>query len=120
MKAFRLAVSFIQVPRLFVSLILFPLVLSIMIVFGQMFVTRLFMKSVENESQPITKKMVEAKQQSIVRMILYGNGDPLPAPRICRWNKKLLNDNDFIEVPPGKECSPDRLDAALHVRNPRD
>ena len=118
MKAFKLALSFVLVPKLFVSLILFPLLLSIVIVLGQTFVTRLFMKTLENESVPVSQSMAEAKNKSLVRMLLFGNGDPLPAPKICRWISKPSREEGFIEIPPGKDCSPDRLDAALHVPDP--
>lgn len=118
MKALQLAVSLLLVPRLFASLILFPLLLSLLLVAAQLLVTRVALKSWETDLTSADHPAAETKQSSIVRLILYGNSDPRPDVIICRWMKRPLSNGGSIEVPPSKECAPDRLDAALHVSDP--
>jgi hypothetical protein len=75
MHALRIALSFVLVPRLFVSLILFPLLLSIVFVIGQMFVTRLFLKSIEQSESAAATPATQVRRESLIRLILFGSAD---------------------------------------------
>ncbi|NDC37205.1 MAG: hypothetical protein EBZ48_04040 [Proteobacteria bacterium] len=118
MKSLRLALSFLLVPRLFASLILFPLLLSLLLVAGQIFVTTALLKSLSTDLTSAEHPASETKQSSFVRMVLFGDSAPRPQIQTCRWVKRYLEGERFAEVPPSKECAPDRLDVALHVRSP--
>jgi hypothetical protein len=118
MHALRIALSFVLVPRLFVSLILFPLLLSIVFVIGQMFVTRLFLKSIEQSESAAATPATQVRRESLIRLILFGSAAPLPSPTVCRWKTHKLPQGGTVELPPNKACSPDRLDVALHIPNP--
>lgn len=118
MRALRLALAFLMVPRLFASLILFPLVLSLLLVSGQMLLTQVLLLSATTDLTSAAHPAAETKQSSFLRLILFRDAAPRPALRTCRWVKRMTGSDRFIETPPSKECAPDRLDAALHVDTP--
>lgn len=114
-RALKIAISFLMIPRLFLSLIFFPLLLSLLIVCGQLVMTGLFVQSIVRDTGTRTEVIKDRNQKSLIRKIVYGSFDPLPEIIICRW----AIDEEGDEVPPSEECSPDRLDVALHVKDPQ-
>jgi len=67
MRALRLVFSLVLIPRLFASLLLLPLILSIVVVYVQLLVTGLFIQ-VNNT----TAQVVETLFVLIKNLILFG------------------------------------------------
>jgi hypothetical protein len=113
-RAFHLAWSLIQIRHLAVSLFLFPLVCSVLLVLGQLVVTTMFIRSVAP-----TVPTTEAIQEDFnpVRLVLYGSGARRPPLEVCRWVSS--SSDPTLEVPPRAACAPDSLDVALNVSDPR-
>ncbi len=112
-KSLHLALSLIRIPHLAISLFLFPLLISLVLVFVQLVATGLLVKASSLEaatSQLATKRQADL---SMVRRILYGSSDLRPALRVCRWVQEARD-----ERPPDSECAPDRLDVAVNVSDP--
>jgi hypothetical protein len=113
-RAFHLAWSLIQIPHLALSLFLFPLLCSVLLVLGQLVVTTMFIRSVA-PTVPTTEVIQE--DFNPVRLVLYGSGARRPHLEVCRW---VASPSDpTIEVPPRAACAPDSLDVALNVSDPR-
>jgi hypothetical protein len=96
-----------------ISLFLFPLLISLVLVFVQLVATGLLVKASSIEtatSQLATKRQAEL---SVVRRILYGSSDLRPPLKVCRW----IEDSGR-EYPPESDCDPDRLDVAINVSDP--
>ena len=117
MSPLKIAISFLKVPRIFASLILFPLILSIIVLLTQLFVTHLFVEASTKDSAGYQQTSESYNSKSITRKIIYGTYDPLPKLLICRW-KESLQGNALVEAPPSDECAPDRLDVAIITDHP--
>jgi hypothetical protein len=113
-RAFHLAWSLIQIRHLSLSLFVFPLICSVLLVLGQLVVTTLFIRSV-TPTVPTTEVIQE--DFNPVRLVLYGSGERRPSLEVCRW---VASPSDPArEVPPRAACAPDSLDVALNVSNPQ-
>ena len=114
MAIFRLTLALIRIPRLFVSLFLFPILLSIGVVYGQLLVTGLYLRLSTQGSSEIEQNIEFTQHNNPVRWMIYGSGEPRPQIKICRW---VLDGQN--EVPPSDpECAPQALDVAINVPNP--
>ena len=115
MKSFRLAISFIRVPKLFVTLLFWPLVAGLAVAATQIVATAGYVRLVDEDVQAFQKR-VEAPDQTIdwIRNFLFGTTKPLSSLRLCRWE----NGVGGIEVPPSEECTPKRLDVAVRTGDP--
>jgi hypothetical protein len=116
-KAITLSISLIRIPRLFFSILLFPILISLLIVFAQVVVTGLFIRSSTQSMSERTAKLSEASNKSLVRQLIYGDAELRSPLKLCRWLPPS-GDNPY-EIPP-EGCAPDRLDAAIHTDNPAD
>ena len=112
-RAFHLAWSLIRIRHLALSLFLFPLLCSVLLVVGQLVVTTLFIRSVAPEV-PTTQDVQE--DFNPVRLVLYGSGERRPSLEVCRW--VVSHSDPTREVPPRAACAPDSLDVAVNVSNP--
>ncbi len=118
MYSLRLALSLIRVPKLFATLFLMPLLLSLLLVAAQLFVTAVFLQS-RDDSQKAAEERFQARRDfNIARKLLYGDAKPLPAVRVCRWTVSRGESGKWREDPPSEACRPKRLDVALVVPNP--
>lgn len=118
MRAFRLAFSFVRIPRLFATLFLLPLLLSIVIVYAQLLLTGTIIAVSNQDSKKIEKRFKKRQQDNFVRKLLYGDGKPLPGPQVCRWVYTRGANGESVEVPPSPECQPDLLDVAIVAQDP--
>ncbi|MBX7138269.1 MAG: hypothetical protein K1X83_09820 [Oligoflexia bacterium] len=118
MRALRLVIALCRVPRLFSSLLLFPLILGLVVMCAQLLVTSLILQAGRKSIGPVeSTDPGREKLRSIVSNLIYGHETPQPL-RICRWQTKVV-DGQAIELPPDDpHCAPDRLDVALKVKHP--
>ena len=113
LRTFRIAIALVQIPHLTLQLFLFPLIMSLALVFAQLLVTGMIVRvaSVDSTRQLDTDE--SRSEHSMMRWVLYGSAARRPTILVCRWRQVTGG-----EVPPSKECSPDRLDVAIHVSDP--
>ena len=119
MNAFRLARSLICIPRLFVTLFLFPLLLSIVFVYFQLLALGLVLKASNKDPGAIEKRLARDEQQHVMRTLLFGSTDPLQKLQVCRWEVRRSASGEELEYPPESNCSPDRLDVAIRTAHPQ-
>ena len=120
MQALRLVYALIRIPRLFASLLLVPLFFGLILVFGQIIVSGVFLSASRSDASFIKRRADSWQDDNIVRRILYGSGTPLKTFEVCRWQEHTRADGRVIESPPsGEACRADRLDAALQVSDPQ-
>lgn len=120
MTGFRLAFALLRIPRLFISLLFFPLLLSIALMIAQLIGTRVMLNQVTRTPEEMKNQVKVFQQNSLLRKLIYGSGAPLEEIEVCRWERFLNEDGTSIDLPPERaECMPDRLDIALHVAEPR-
>jgi len=115
---FRLVYSLIRVPRLFVYLFLFPLLLSLVLVVGQILVTHFLIASSNFASSSIPEEDVELvnPDRELASRVLFMGKEPKQVI-ICSWQEIVLDDGRMVEVPPNESCQPDRLDVAFRSQN---
>ncbi len=118
MRAVKLAISLIRIPRLFAYLFLLPLILSVGVVYVQLIFTRALVAVEKTDSASLEKRINETDDENLVRKFLFGSSSPLPPPKICRWSMQRVEDGRTLELPQSVECRPDRLDVALQVKDP--
>lgn len=115
MKTFRIIFALLRVPRLFASLLLFPLLGALIVVGTQLLLSGSALRQINKSQKESLHEEIksEDKDWQFLRAILYGSGSPLPDPKLCIWTKP--EESHKPEQPPSEECAPDRLDIALHV-----
>lgn len=118
MRALQLALSLIRIPRMFLSLLLFPFVVGLLIVYLQLLVTSAFVKNSRSSAADIAERYNTLKEFNVARLLLFGQGENLPDVRVCRWRDVVVAGKSG-EVPPDDLCHPDRLDVALKVADPQ-
>jgi hypothetical protein len=118
MRALRIAVAMVRIPRLFVSLLLFPLLLSLVFVYVQLVVTGVFLKATTRNADEFAQTVENLNQKSFRRALLYGDEGPLPPLVVCRWSEQELPDQGRVEAPPDGDCALHKLDVTLQVKNP--
>lgn len=118
MSSVKLALSFIRIPRLFVSLLLFPLVLGLLLTVVQLYVTGIMIQATKDNPGTMETRFAQEEEYNIVRDFLFGSGERIENLEVCRWEELTLEDGTVVERPPNEACMPDRLDAAVHVENP--
>ncbi len=118
MSPFRLAFALLRIPRLFAALILFPLLLSLLIVFAQLVLTTAASRFAAVDSSALEQHYERRRESDLGKLLVLGDTALAPL-QICRWNEVPTSEG-LREVPPGPQCAPDRLDAALHVASPHD
>ncbi|MFN8390229.1 MAG: hypothetical protein U0136_08075 [Bdellovibrionota bacterium] len=114
MKSITLAFSLIRVPKLFVTLLFWPLLAGLGVAGVQIICTSAYIKLVD-ENVASFQKRVDAPDKAAdwVRMQIFGTLAPLEPIRLCRWTGGPLN-----ETPPDETCVPEPLDVAMHVDSP--
>jgi len=118
MGSLRLAFSLIRIPRLFATLFLLPILLSIALVYIQLVLTGILLKVTPTDADDVEQHYKQAKELNLSRRILYGDSKRLAPLKICRWVLRPTATHPEQEAPPGPECAPDRLDIAIQVKEP--
>ena len=114
MNAFRIAIALVRVPRLFVSLLFFPIIAGIVLVYIQLIGTSLFATTVNKDSASMEDTANYFQNQNPIRTIVYGSGRALPPALICRWNL-IEADGQKYEQPPDEQCAPASHDVAIQT-----
>ena len=119
LPGFRLALALLRIPRLFISLLLFPLILSLMLMTAQLIGTTIILSQITRTPEDMQKHVKTLQENSFLRKLVYGSGARLAAIEVCRWQGFSDEHGAVFELPPQTNtCMPDRLDVALHVKNP--
>ena len=109
MKAFRLALSLVRVPRLFVSLLFWPMIVGICIALGQIAVSSTYLGFTSETAVQFEKRLNRRSPEADwLRDHLYGSTAPLAPIRLCQW--EMVKGS---EVVPGGSCSPKPLDVRI-------
>ena len=109
MKAFRLAFALMRIPRLFLSLLMGPLFIGLIIVSLQVFMLSAYTRQVTRSSENFRSETRREASGSGIRYVLYGKIDALPPLKVCRWNS---------EDSPPPHCLVDDYDVMLRVDDP--
>ena len=114
MQILRLTWALIRIPRLFISLFLFPILLSLALVYAQLLTTGLFLRMSKQSASEIEENIELSHSNNPLRWIIYGSGEARPEMQICRW--QMHGQTEF--PPDNSECAPQALDVALNVADP--
>ena len=113
MKALRLALSFMSIGRLFVSLLFWPMVVGLFIALGQLMVSGLYLQLVNESPHQFEARVATESPDTIwLRGYLFGDNKLPSEPKICRW--KMV---DGLEQPPA-DCGWHSLDVTVRAPNP--
>ncbi len=110
MSAFRIVYSLLKVPRLFASLLLFPIIGALIIVAIQLVFTASALTQISSVKNLDVEDNIDPNWNAL-RIVLFSDPYPLEqAPVLCIWKKE-----NGVETYPSEQCRPDRLDVALNV-----
>lgn len=112
-RSFKIAYSLLVIPRLFAHLLLFPWILSVLLIIGQISVSIFAFQQFTRNSDDTKEIGQFLKDNNAIRQFLYHSGALLPEIKICRWIER-----NNLEVPASRDCWPDPLDVSLHVSSP--
>jgi hypothetical protein len=108
MTALKLALSFIRIPRLFISLFLFPILISLIIVILQYFTSAIFLTQ-QQHSENSSNIEKTPQTYDIMRSILIGE-DKLNNLQLCIWDSA---DPSKPLIPPSSSCELQRYDVVI-------
>lgn len=118
--ALRVTFALIRIPKLFISLFLFPILVSLAIVFFQVLVVGLFLDRAVPSYQEKIDRLQQKSQSNPLRKLVFGSYEPLAPYKICRWSETRSSQGEIVEAPPaGTDCQPDRLDIAILTNSPQ-
>lgn len=112
MNSFELAFSLIRIPKLFASLLLWPMLIGIFVALGQIAISLTYFE-MSNESIEQYKTRVVARKEDrqwIIQYILGMNLLP-DEPVICKWIKTEKGS----EIPPSNNCLIDNNEIAIQT-----
>lgn len=112
MRPLLLALSLIQVPRLFVSLLLWPLLIGLLAFSAQIAFSASYVRMLNMDAEEVQKESDVANAQDELRFLL-NQQPPAGEPRLCRW----IEDGK-LEKAPSPECRLERLDPVIVVNEP--
>ena len=114
MKAFHLAFSLVRVPRLFVTLLLWPLCIGLLVAALQIGASSSYLYVLDETMEEYEKRVQEEyPDEQFVREFIFGRERPFDSLTVCRWRTE-----GAVEVAPNPECSLDSLDVTLIVDSP--
>jgi hypothetical protein len=120
MQSLKVALAFIRVPRLFISLLLIPAFIGVILIAFQVLGTLVMIELAQKSKNAPSEENVSEKNKdpaSLVRILLYGSADPLPQILVCRWIIESQGERKR-EIPPSPDCNPARLDVAMRSDSP--
>lgn len=106
---FRVALAFVRIPRLCLSLLLGPLVIGIGLVGFQLVLTSAYFKLMDRSAEDLEQDLSDRKHSQWLLDVLYGSNESLPPIAVCRWEGG---------APPSPGCNIQPFDVALQVSNP--
>ncbi len=113
MRPIILAFSFIRVPKLFISLLLWPMVIGIFVSFVQTFLSLGYIGIVKESAPEFAKRINKREAEDIwISQVLFGT-DRLGPLNVCRW---IMRNGQ--EEPPSEACRVRRYDVAVQVYSP--
>jgi len=112
MTSLKLALAFIRIPRLFVALLFWPLILGLLISIFQILLSVGYLQISDSRATQVEQRL-EAKTNydSWLTRVVHGNSPPQD-PEICRWQGS--------ERPLSDPCKEQKYDAAVITDNPAD
>lgn len=116
----RLSLCLIRIPRLFATLFLFPLLVSLILVLFQATATISLVNVADSYESP-TKRVKQSRQEGMfIREKLLGVAGSLPPIKVCRWESAPQGPNGGTERAPTtpEGCSLERYDVVLRVDEP--
>lgn len=113
MKALRIALAFLRIPRLSLLILGLPVLIGVAITTSQLLVTGVVLESARR-GLDTSEVGTAQKKGNLVREFLFQTSEPFPEPHICRW-QVIERDGNTFEVPPTSDCRPDRLDVAIRT-----
>lgn len=118
-RALHIAWALLRVPNLTRHLFLLPILVSLLIVLGQLVTTGLFLKAASHSTLWSGEdKVEEAADINPIRLLLYGSGERRGELKVCRWVPR--EENPTRERAPNAACKADSLDVAINVDNPQE
>lgn len=114
MRSITLALSFIRVPRLFTTLLLWPLLTGIGVAVVQITATAAYIRIVdENLAQFEARLASPDKTSDWIRAQLFQSKEPSGPIKVCRWKQDKAG-----EVAPSEDCQIQPLDIAIKTATP--
>ncbi len=112
--AIWLSLSLIRVPKLFISLLLWPLLIGIALAATQVVITASFVQLLNEDTNDFSERINRPDpQEEWMRGQLFGRTQPFPSLELCRW--KFDNGR---EIPASPNCEIGPLEVAIQVENP--
>jgi len=111
LNAFRLARHLLSIRRLFISLLLMPVVIGLGIVFVQTIASVTYLKLINEHSNEYGRRLSTSQASAFLRRFLYGTAETGAKVTICRWADGM---------PAGEGCAIAPIDIVLRVQNPAD
>ena len=84
MESLRIAIALIRVPRLFLTILLFPLLMGFALAAGQLVITGLFLKTLNRTAAEIEGSQVLHQRKQFVAE--YLRSEKFETAKICEWH----------------------------------
>lgn len=114
MRPLILAFSFIRVPKLFVSLLFWPMVLGVLLALSQAVMSSAYLGIVTESPEDFEKRIYkETAEHQWLRSNLYGKAEVLAPLQVCRWQASSSG-----EQAPTDACKLEGNDVVIRTDSP--
>lgn len=115
MKSILLAFSLIRVPKLFVSLLLWPLIIGLIVSITQVSVSIAYFGLVTETPKEFQKRITtDDAGNKWLRQMIFGSDKALSQIQVCRWTTE-----QGVEKAPNQSCAPEALDIVILTDSPK-
>lgn len=109
MNPLALTFALIKIPRLFLSLFLFPLLLGLLVLILQFFLSAILFTGISNEKsvkvdKDVVRQKVEQQQEDWIRERLIGASLLNKIPIICHWKEVVIDGTPTLIREPAELC----------------
>ena len=88
-RAYILSLSLIRIPRLFISLLVWPLVIGLFIAIFQVVISAKYIQIVKSDSKQLTATFSDDREERLLRYLIYGAKEKLPDIKTCIWQDEI-------------------------------
>ncbi|MCB0322842.1 MAG: hypothetical protein KDD69_04685 [Bdellovibrionales bacterium] len=113
MKAIILAFSLIRVPKLFVSLLLWPMIIGVCVALAQALFSSAYFGIVTETPEQFEKRIMATDEHAWLRQLLFGTSALLDPIQLCVWRQSPTG-----EIPPNDGCRVQTNDVVIRAADP--
>lgn len=84
-RAFEVAIAFLRIPRFFISLLVVPCILSLVLIYLQLLITQKFLRTIDQSPKSVRAKILSEPRPHFLHKLAFKVDKKLPPIETCIW-----------------------------------